>query len=149
MTCQLYLFILKSYIPQPHLPCHCYKLFFVLPHRYYNLIFLIPIWLPITINSFWKRSPTHHMWAEQALCFDFWLTSKNYLQTNAFVNLVVMERGEYPHTLQRKAIGRRAMRKVERETAGWTRPDLTLGTSISASTSPFGRQSYIATDVLW
>ena len=35
--------------------------------------------------------------------------------------------------LQRKATGR-ATSELVRETAGWTRPDLTLGTSISAST---------------
>ena len=33
---------------------------------------------------------------------------------------------------------------VVRETAGWTRPGLTLGTSTSASTRPSWRQSYIA-----
>ena len=57
----------------------------------------------------------------------------DYLQTNAFPNLVVVEREEYPHALQRKAT-RGATSKVVRETAGRTRPGLTLGTSTSAST---------------
>ena len=57
----------------------------------------------------------------------------DYLQTNAFPDLVVVEREEYPHALQRKAT-RGATSKVVRETAGQTRPGLTLGTSTSAST---------------
>ena len=65
--------------------------------------------------------------------FEYKLSRKNYLQTNAFPNLVVVERGEYPHALQKKATGRRVTSKVVRETAGWTQPCLTLETSISAS----------------
>ena len=40
-----------------------------------------------------------------------------------------------PHALQRKATGG-GTSEVVRETAGWTRPGLTLGTSTSASTEP-------------
>ena len=43
--------------------------------------------------------------------------------------------GRARDALQRKAIGG-ATSKVVRETAGWTRSDLTLGTSTSASTRP-------------
>ena len=60
---------------------------------------------------------------------------KDYLQINAFPDLVVVEREGNPHALQRKATGG-ATSEVVRETAGWTRPDLTLGTSTSASTRP-------------
>ena len=35
---QLHLFVLKSYMPQPHLPHHSYELFFVPPYYCYNLI---------------------------------------------------------------------------------------------------------------
>ena len=38
VTYQLHPFVLKSYMPQPHLPRHRYELFFVLPYRCYNLI---------------------------------------------------------------------------------------------------------------
>ena len=58
---------------------------------------------------------------------------KDYLQTNAFLNLVVMEREEYPHAPQTKATGGRAMSKVVRKMAGWTRPYQTLETLTSAS----------------
>ena len=71
------------------------------------------------------------------------LSKKDYLQINAFPDLVVVEREEYPHALQRKATGG-ATSEVVRETAGWTRPGLTLGTSTPASTRPSWRQSYIA-----
>ena len=56
---------------------------------------------------------------------------------------MVVEREEYPHALQKKATGG-ATSEVIRETAGWTRPSLTLGTSTPASTRPSWRQSYIA-----
>ena len=59
----------------------------------------------------------------------------DYLQINAFPDLVVVEREENPHALQRKATGG-ATREVVRETAGWTRSGLTLGTSTSDSTRP-------------
>ena len=78
---------------------------------------------------------------------EYKLSRKDYLQTNAFPNLVVVEQEKYPHALQRKATGG-AMSKVVRETASWTRPGLTLGTLTSASTRPSWRQSYIAADVL-
>ena len=133
MTCQLHPFILKSYMPQPHLPRHHYKLFFVFPHRRYHLISLVPTRLLISTSFSWNRSLTRCMWAEQAVCFDPWPTREDYLQTDAFLNLVMVEREEYPHTLQRKTTGRGANSKVVRETAGWTRPCLTLGTSTSAS----------------
>ena len=57
----------------------------------------------------------------------------DYLQTNAFPDLVVVEQEEYLHALQKKAT-RGAMSKVIRGTAGQTRPGLTLKTSTSAST---------------
>ena len=114
MTCQLYLFILKSYMPQPHLLCHRYELFFVSSHCYYNLISLVPTRLSISTSFFWSRSPTRRMWVKQAVCFNPRLTREDYLQANAFPNLVVVKQEEYPHTLQRKATGRRAMSKVVR-----------------------------------
>ena len=43
---------------------------------------------------------------------------KDYLQTNAFSNLVVVEQEEYPHALQRNATRGGAISKVIRETAG-------------------------------
>ena len=57
----------------------------------------------------------------------------DYLQTNVFPDLVIVEREEYLYALQRKAIGG-AMSKVVKETAGKTWPGLTLETSTSAST---------------
>ena len=73
ITYQLYLFVLKSYIPWLHLSCHRYELFFVPPHHCYNLISLVPTWLHISTSSFWNRSPTRHMWAK-AVRFHRWLT---------------------------------------------------------------------------
>ena len=46
----------------------------------------------------------HCIWAKQVVYFDPRLMKKDYLQINAFSNLVVVEQGEYPHTLQKKAI---------------------------------------------
>ena len=66
---------------------------------------------------------------------EYKLSRKDYLQINAFPDLVVVEQEEYPHALQRKATGG-ATSEVVRETAGWTRPGLTLGTSTPASTRP-------------
>ena len=113
VTYQLHFFFLKSYMPQSHLPCHRYELFFVPPYHRYNLISLVPTRPSVSTSSFWSRSPTRRMWAK-AVCFDCWLTKKDYLQTNAFPNLIVVEREEYPHALQRKATGRGAMSKVVR-----------------------------------
>ena len=61
VTYQLHLFVLKSYMPQPHLPRHRYKLIFLLPHRCYNLISLVLTRLSINTSSFWSRSPTRHI----------------------------------------------------------------------------------------
>ena len=133
MTYQLHPFVLKSYMPRLYLSYHRYELFFVSPHRRYNLISLVPTRLSISTSSFWSRSLMCRMWAKQAICFDSWPTREDYLQINAFPNLVVIEREEYPHALQRKAT-RGATSKVVRGTAGWTWPGLTLKTSISAST---------------
>ena len=47
---------------------------------------------------------------------EYKFTRKDYLQNNTFSDLVVMERKEYPHALQRKAT-RGAMSKVVREMA--------------------------------
>ena len=58
VTCQLHLFILKSYMPWSHLPCHRYELFFVLPHRRYKLISPVPTRLSISTSSLWKLTPT-------------------------------------------------------------------------------------------
>ena len=57
------------------------------------------------------------MWAKYAIRFDPRLTREDYLQTNAFSNLVVVEQEEYHYTLQ-KAIGGKATNKIIRETAG-------------------------------
>ena len=115
MTCQLHPFILKSYIPQLHLPCHCYELFFVLSHCCYNLISLVSTQPSISISFFWSRSLIRCMWAKQAVCFDPRLMREDYLQTTAFPNLVVVEREECPYALQRKATGERATSKVVRK----------------------------------
>ena len=45
---------------------------------------------------------------------EYKLSRKDYLQINAFPNLVVVEQEECPHALQRKATGRGAMSKVVR-----------------------------------
>ena len=134
VTYQLHLFVLKSYMPQSHLLCQCYKLFFVLPYYCYNLIPFITTRLPISSKFFWSKSLMYCMWAKQAVCFDRWLIKKNYLQTNAFPNLVMVEWEMYFHALQRIAIGREVTSKVVREIAGRTRPGLTFGTSTSAFT---------------
>ena len=52
----------------------------------------------------------------------------DYLQIIVFPDLVIVEWEEYYYTLQKKAT-RGVMSKVLRETAGRTRPSLTLGTS--------------------
>ena len=39
------------------------------------------------------------IWPKQAVCFNCQLTKKEYLQTNAFSDLVVVEREEYPYAL--------------------------------------------------
>ena len=55
--------------------------------------------------------------------FDGRLARKDYLQISAFPDLVVVEREENPHALQRKATGRAA---VSGERDGWldaTKPD--------------------------
>ena len=109
---QLHLFILKSYMPQPHPPCHRYELFFVPPYRRYNLIALVPTRLLISTSSIWSRSSTCCMWAKQAVRFDLWLMRKDYLRINAFPNLVAVEREEYPYALQRKATGGGVINKV-------------------------------------
>ena len=112
VTYQLHLFVLKSYIPQPYLPCQRYELFFVLPYHCYNLIALVSTRPSISTSSCWSRCPTRHMQAKQAIRFDPWLTKKDYLQTNAFANLVVVEQEEYLHALQKKATGGKATSKV-------------------------------------
>ena len=114
VTYQLHLFVLKSYIPQPHLPRYRYELFFVPPYCCYNLIPLVLTRPSISTSFLWSRSSTRRMWAKYAVCFDPWLTRKDYLQTNLFPNLVVMERKEYLHALQRKATGGGATSKVMR-----------------------------------
>ena len=110
-----------------------YELFFKSSYCYYNLISLVLTRPPISTSSFWSRSSMRRMWAKQAVCFDLWLTRKDYLQINAFLDLVVMKQEECPHALQRKAT-RGVTSKVVSETAGRTQPSLTLGTSILAST---------------
>ena len=110
-------FILKSYMLRPHLLCHRYELFFILAHCRYNLISLVPTRPLINTSSFWSRSSTRHIWVNQAIRFDLWLTRKDYLQISAFPNLVVVEREEHLHAI-RKATRGGAMSKVVRETAG-------------------------------
>ena len=46
-------------------------------------------------------------------------SQKNYLQTNAFLNLMVVKWKEYPYALQKKAT-RKGTKEVIRETAGRT-----------------------------
>ena len=133
MSCQLHLFILKSYMPRLHFPRHRYELFFVSPHCCYNLISLVSIWLSISTSSFWNKSPIFCMWAKQAVRFDPRLTRENYLQTNTFPNLMVVEQEEYPHAL-RKATGGGVTNKVVKVITSWMRLYLILGTSTSAST---------------
>ena len=48
---------------------------------------------------------------------EYKLSRKDYLQINAFPDLVVVKREEYPHALQRKAT-RGATSEVVRETTG-------------------------------
>lgn len=71
---KLHSFILKYYMPQPHLPCHHYELFFILLHCHYSFISLIPIWPSISTSFFENRSFIHCMWAKQVVCFDCQLT---------------------------------------------------------------------------
>ena len=54
------------------------------------------------------------MWAKQAVCFDPRLTRKNYLQTNAYPNLVMVKEEKYPHAQQKKATGGGVISKVVR-----------------------------------
>ena len=61
------------------------------------------------------------------------LCKADYLQTNAFPDLVVVEQKECPRALQRKAT-REVTSKVVRKTAGQTRPGLTFGMSTSVLT---------------
>ena len=79
LTYQLYLFVLKSYMPQSYLLCHCYELFFVPPYRRYNLIFLVPTRPLVSTSSFWSKSPTGRMWAtNQARLLDCQLMKSIY-----------------------------------------------------------------------
>ena len=94
-----------------------YELFFTPLHHRYNLISLIPTWQQSTL----------------ALSRIEVLRVADYLQTNAFPDLVVVGQEECPCPLQKKAT-RGAMSKVVRETAGQTWPGLTLEISTSAST---------------
>ena len=94
--------------------CLCYELFFTPPYRCYNLILFVPTWPSISTSFFGSRSFTRRIWAKQVVCFNLQLMRKDYLQTNAPLNLVVIEQEEYPHALQRKATGRGAMSKVVR-----------------------------------
>ena len=55
---------------------------------------------------------------------------------------MVVERARYPYALQKKII-RGVPSEVVRETAGWTRPGLTLGTTTPASTKLLWRRNYI------
>ena len=59
-----------------------------------------------------------------------------YLQTNAFPNLVKVKQEKYLYVLQKKAT-RETTSEVVKETAGRTRPSLTLETSTSAFTRSF------------
>ena len=85
----------------------------------YNFISIVPTQPSISTSSFWSRSSTRHMWAKQEVRFDPRLMREDYLQTNAFSNLVVVKREEYPHALQRKATEKGVMSKVvKRQLAG-------------------------------
>ena len=65
----------------------------------YNLISSVPTRPSISTSFFWRRNLTYGMWAKQAVWFDPWLTRKDYLQTNAFPNLVMVEQEEHPYAL--------------------------------------------------
>ena len=114
-------------MPQTHLPRHRYKLFFISPHRRYNLISLISTQPSISTSSFWSRSLTRCMWAKQAVCFDLQLTREDYLQTNVFPNLEVVEQEECPHALQKKATRGEAISKVVRRWLAGRGQDWPLG----------------------
>ena len=92
MTCQTYLL------------CHSYKFFFTLPHSCYNLILLEPTCLPISTSFSWNKSFMYYIWAKQAVCFNCRLTKKDYLQINAFPDLMVIKQEEYPHALLKKPL---------------------------------------------
>ena len=92
-----------------------YELFFIPSHCRYKLIPLVLTWPSISTSFFWSRSPMLCIWAaKQAVCFDPWLTRKNYLQTNTFPNLVVVEQKDCPYALWRKATGKGATSKLVR-----------------------------------
>ena len=94
-----------------------YELFFTPSHRCYNLISLVPTWPPISTSSFWSRSPTRcRLLADQRLSSWWWWSEGEFL------------------TFYKGKPLRGATSEVVRETAGRTRPGLTLGTSTSAST---------------
>ena len=93
-----------------------YKLSFTLSHCRYKLISPVSTRPLISTSSFWREA----------------LRVADYLQTNTFLDLVVVEQEECPHALQKKTT-RGATKKVVRETAGRTRSGLTLGMSTSAS----------------
>ena len=111
-----------------------YELFFTLFHCRFNLIPLIPTWLPISTSSFLSRSPMHRIWAKQIVWFDPRLMKKDYLQTKAFPKLVVVKWRVYSHVLLKKATGKKTTSKVVKVTVGWMRPGMTLETSTLAST---------------
>ena len=107
-----------------------------------NLIFLKLIFLATAIGSFSYRrivattlSPLYQLGHQSTLALSRVeiLHVADYLQTNAFPDLVVMKQEEYPHALQKKVI-RKATSKVVRETASRMQPGLTLRTLTLAST---------------
>ena len=85
----------------------------------------------ISTSSFWKRSPTCLTEPRPSSLLDAGSREKTTYRSAPFPS----GGGGARDALQRKATGG-ATSEVVRETAGWTRPDLTLGTSTSASTRP-------------
>ena len=81
-----------------------YKLFFIPSYRCYNLISLVPTQPSISTSSSWSKSVIRCMWAKKVVRFDPRLTRKDYLQTDAFPNLVVVKQEEYLHALQGKPL---------------------------------------------
>ena len=110
MTYQLHLFILKSYMPQPHLPHHRYELFFISPYCRYNLIFLDQL----SHQSALALSGAEVLRIACKPNKQFTLILGSPEKTIAFSNLAVVKREECPHALQRKATGKRATSKVVR-----------------------------------
>ena len=94
-----------------------FELFFTPLHRRYKLISFVPTWPSISTSSFWSRSPTHCGLLVDQRFSSWWWWSEG--------DILMFYKGK---------LLRGATSEVIRETAGRTRPGLTLRTSTSAST---------------